>query len=328
MAWTKTYDGDEPQRINKWLGQSGVCSRREAEGLVEQGLISIDGVEVTEPGRKIVKGETLTLADAATKKLASAMSVVLNKPVDYVSAHPNEGEIPAIRLITKANLVGHSDSLPHRDSRLAPVGRLDKDSRGLLILTEDGVLTKSVIGPEADSEKEYLVTVRGVITPERVQDLCHGLMLDNRVLKPAIVTHERGQLLRFILTEGRNRQIRRMCDLVGLKVVDLFRIRIGHVHIGDLAEGKWRALTPAEREGLIHKSQVEYIPQPDPEPPTPEKSQYQQYRERIQNRDNRDKPREQFDRKSAGFKSGPQNSDRPPVRRKKKPSTRPKYPGS
>ncbi len=264
MAWTKTYDGEEPQRINKWLGQSGVCSRREAEGLVEQGLISIDGVKVTEPGRKIEKGETLTLADAATDKLASAMSVILNKPIDYVSAHPNEGEVPAVRLLTKANLSGQSETIPDRDTRLAPVGRLDKDSRGLLILTEDGVLTKAVIGPDADSEKEYLVTVNGTITHEKIRRLCHGLRMDGRALKPAIVTHEGGQVLRFILTEGRNRQIRRMAELVQLHVVDLFRIRIGHVHIGELSEGKWRTMTAGERDGLIDKSKADKSLKPDP----------------------------------------------------------------
>ncbi len=268
MAWTKTYDGEEPQRINKWLGQSGVCSRREAEGLVEQGLISIDGKTVTEPGRKIIKGETLTLADAATDKLSSAMSVILNKPIDYVSAHPNEGEVPAVRLLTKANLSGNSDSIPDRDTRLAPVGRLDKDSRGLLILTEDGVLTKAVIGPDADSEKEYLVTVNGTITHEKIRRLCHGLRMDGRDLKPAIVTHEGDQVLRFILTEGRNRQIRRMAELVQLHVVDLFRIRIGHVHIGDLPEGKWRPLSTNERDGLIDKSKADKSLKPDPKSST------------------------------------------------------------
>ena len=251
MAWTKTYDQDEPQRINKWLAQSGVCSRREAEALIEKGQVSIDGQTVTEPGRKIATGETLTLNDAATHRLENAITAVLNKPVDYVSAQPEHGQIPAARLVTQDNLVGQSSAIPTRDTRLAPVGRLDMDSRGLLLLTEDGVLTKAIIGPASQSEKEYLVKVTGQITPQRISRLCHGIALDGRQLRPAKVTQEGPQDLRFILTEGRNRQIRRMCELVGLQVIDLFRIRIGNVRIGDLPEGKWRALTDKERDGLI-----------------------------------------------------------------------------
>ena len=177
---------------------------------------------------------------------------MLNKPVGFISAQPEKGQTPAVRLVTKANLIGDSNAIPTRQTRLAPVGRLDMDSRGLLLLTEDGVLTKAVIGPESDIEKEYVVTVDGVITDAAVGKLRHGLTLDNRQLKPAKITREGGQVLRFKLREGRKRQIRRMCKLVGLTVVDLYRIRIGGVEIGDLPEGKWRALTDEERNSLIN----------------------------------------------------------------------------
>ena len=125
------------------------------------------------------------------------------------------------------------------------------DSRGLLLLSEDGVLAKAIIGPESDLEKEYLVTVTGRITPEKIARLCHGLTMDGRQLKPAKVSVVQGQELRFILKEGRNRQIRRMCELVGLHVMDLVRIRIGSLRLGDLPEGKWRVLDDAERAALI-----------------------------------------------------------------------------
>lgn len=248
MAWTRRYDEAEPQRVNKWLGQSGVCSRREAEVLIERGLISIDGETVTDTGRKILPGQTLRLADVDGP---AALSVVLHKPMGIVSAQPEPGQTPAVRLLTRAALVGESPSIPDRDTRLAPLGRLDMDSRGLLLLSEDGVLAKAIIGPESDLEKEYLVTVTGKITPEKIGRLRHGLTMDGRELKPARVSVVEGQQLRFILKEGRNRQIRRMCELVGLHVMDLVRIRIGSLRLGDLAEGKWRVLAPEERAALI-----------------------------------------------------------------------------
>jgi 23S rRNA pseudouridine2604 synthase len=254
MAWTRRYDEAEPQRINKWLGQSGVCSRREAEGLIAQGLVSIDGEVVQDAGRKILPGQTLTLADAGG---AGPMTVVLHKPMGFVSAQPEAGQIPAVRLLTREALDGEAPEIPDRDTRLAPLGRLDMDSRGLLILSEDGVLAKAIIGPESDLDKEYLVRVTGKITPDKIRLLCHGLKMDGRELKPAKVSVVEGQQLRFILKEGRNRQIRRMCELVGLHVMDLVRIRIGPLHLGDLEEGRWRVLTAAERETLIAASTPE-----------------------------------------------------------------------
>lgn len=248
MAWTRLYDEAEPQRVNKWLGQSGVCSRREAESLIEKGLISIDGETVTDTGRKILPGQTLTLSDGGP----AALSVVLHKPMGIVSAQPEQGQTPAVRLLTKATLIGESPQIPDRDTRLAPLGRLDMDSRGLLILSDDGVLAKAIIGPESDLEKEYLVRVTGKITPEKITRLCHGLSMDGRQLKPAKVTVSQTQELRFILKEGRNRQIRRMCELVGLHVMDLVRIRIGTLRLGDLPEGQWRVLDPHERAMLIN----------------------------------------------------------------------------
>ena len=250
MAFTRTYDGEEPVRVNKWLGQAGVCSRREAEGLIAEGLVSIDGEIVTDAGRKISAGQTLTLSARAEAALAAGVTIVLHKPVGYVSGQPEPGKIPAARLLTAANRIGAGDA-PSRDASLPPIGRLDEDSRGLLLLSSDGVVAKAVIGPQSELDKEYLVVVEGQVTEARLSRLRHGLELDGRQLKPARVTQVEPQRLRFVLKEGRNRQIRRMCDLVGLQVVDLLRIRIGPLALGDLPEGRWRALTPAERSSLV-----------------------------------------------------------------------------
>lgn len=250
MPWTRTYDEAEPQRVNRWLAQSGVCSRREAEGLIARGLVSIDGQVVSDAGRKIEPGQTLTLADEATGALSEALTVVLHKPVGVVSAQPEPGQVPAIRLLTRETLVGECPAIPDRDTRLAPVGRLDMDSRGLLILSEDGVVAKAVIGPQSELEKEYRVAVMGEITQARIARLSHGLELDGRRLKRADVSVISDGRLRIVLREGRNRQIRRMCELVDLKVVDLFRVRVGPVSLGNLAERSWRVLTAAERAAL------------------------------------------------------------------------------
>ena len=250
MSWTRTYDGVEPQRINKWLGQSGVCSRREAEGLIADGFVSIDGEVVTDAGRKILPGQTLTLSDDATGALDAAVTLMLHKPIGYVSGQPEPDKIPAVRLLTAANADDGSPDIP-ADASLPPIGRLDEDSRGLLLLSSDGVVAKAVIGPESDLPKEYMVRVAGEVTERKLALLRHGLSLDGRTLKPAEVTQLKPRRLRFILREGRNRQIRRMCELVGLEVTDLKRIRIGPLALGDLAEGRWRMLTAEERGKLI-----------------------------------------------------------------------------
>ena len=250
-AWTRLYQEPEPQRVNRWLAQSGVCSRREAEALIGQGLVSIDGVPVVDAGHKIQPGQTLVLADRAQAGLEAALTVVIHKPVGIVSSQPDPGQVPAVRLLTRAALWGDSPVIPDFGNRLAPVGRLDMDSRGLLILSEDGVVAKAVIGPESQLEKEYEVRVTGVVTERKIALLRHGLQLDGRVLKRARVTPMSEQKLRIVLTEGRNRQIRRMCDLVELRVVDLLRVRVGNLLLGDLPEGRWRVLTAEERAGLI-----------------------------------------------------------------------------
>jgi 23S rRNA pseudouridine2604 synthase len=179
------------------------------------------------------------------------MSVVLHKPRGVVSAHPEPGQIPAARLLTPQALWGPAAQVPAADTPLAPVGRLDMESRGLLVLSQDGVLAKALIGPASTLDKEYRVYVIGEVTPARLDRLRHGLELDGRALKPAEVDVISDQRLRFVLREGRNRQIRRMCELVDLKVADLFRVRIGPLTLGDMPEGRWRPLSAAERAALI-----------------------------------------------------------------------------
>ncbi|MEM9669394.1 MAG: pseudouridine synthase [Pseudomonadota bacterium] len=250
MSISKVYTGDEPQRVNKFMGQSGLSSRREAEELIEKGMVSIDGEVISSPGHKINPGQTLTLSKQAAKSLGAKFTAVIHKPVGIVSAQPEDGQIPAARLLTRENLTGPGRP-PSKAASLPALGRLDMDSRGLLLLSEDGVLAKALIGPESKMEKEYVVKVRGAITSDKLEMLRHGLELDDRKLKPARVTEMGGGRLRFILREGRNRQIRRMCDLVDLRVTDLLRVRIGSLKLCRLKEGKWRPLSRQERAALL-----------------------------------------------------------------------------
>jgi 23S rRNA pseudouridine2604 synthase len=192
--------------------------------------------------------------DAVHGQKQARFSVVLNKPVGVVSAQPESGQIPAVRLLTADALCGASAAIPDRNMSLAPLGRLDKDSRGLLILSDDGVLAKAIIGPASALDKEYLVRVAGPILEPKLALLRHGLRLDGRQLKPAKVSRAGAQLLRFTLREGRKRQIRRMCELVDLTVEDLFRTRIGPLRLDDLPEGRWRILTHEERGALLKAS--------------------------------------------------------------------------
>jgi 23S rRNA pseudouridine2604 synthase len=253
MIFRKTYEGAEPQRINKWLAQEGVCSRREAEALIAQGAVRIDGARVEDPGRKIEPGQTIEIGETVARP---QFSIILNKPVGYVSAQPEGIQIPAARLLTRANLHGEAAHLPTKHTSLAPLGRLDQDSRGLLLLSEDGVLAKAVIGPESKLDKEYIVRVAGAVNEKKLALLRHGLSLDGRQLKPAKVSQIEPSVLRFVLIEGRNRQIRRMCEAVALEVIDLRRTRIGPLQLGDLPEGRWRPLTAQERNTMIAASKI------------------------------------------------------------------------
>ena len=241
----------EKVRLSKVMSERGLCSRREADGYIEQGLVFVDGVKITQLGTRIFPDQQITLAKSAQSQQTARVTILLNKPVGYVSGQAEEGYRPAVTLITPdAHVNGDKSAL--RFSRahlrgLAPAGRLDIDSLGLLVLTQDGRIAKQLIGEDSAIEKEYLVRVDGRLTKEGLRLLNHGLSLDGKQLKPAKVGWQNDDQLRFVLHEGRKRQIRRMCELVGLRVTGLKRVRIGNVMLGDLPVGKWRYLRDDER---------------------------------------------------------------------------------
>lgn len=239
-------------RLSKLLAERGLASRREADEWIEAGWVRVGGVPAV-LGQRVQPDAAIEIDDAARNQQAQRVTVLLHKPIGFVSGQAEDGYEPAKVLVTPANR-WREDKLPlkfhpgHLRS-LAPAGRLDIDSTGLLVLTQDGRIAKLLIGDDSRAEKEYLVRVQPLPawSPEKIGLLQHGLVLDGKALKPARVSWANEDQLRFVLREGRKRQIRRMCELVGLKVVGLKRVRIGSVVLGKLPPGQWRYLRPDER---------------------------------------------------------------------------------
>lgn len=225
-----------------------MCSRREADAYIERGWVFVNGERVSELGVRIDPNAEIHLAGEAKQRQSDRVTILLHKPLGYVSAQAEDGHTPAVSLITAESQYKREGPLfrPALLRGLAPAGRLDIDSTGLLVLTQDGRVARQLIGDDSEVEKEYLVRVSGDLVPGGLELLNHGLELDGRKLRQAQVEWAREGTLRFRLREGRKRQIRRMCELVGLKVVALKRIRIGRVLLGDLPPGQWRFLRADE----------------------------------------------------------------------------------
>ena len=232
------------------MGELGLCSRREAEAWIVNGWVKVDGQVVDTLGTRVSPQARIEVDPAARRHQASQVTILLHKPVGYVSGQPEDGYEPAIMLVRPENRWAGDDSqIEFRDEHLrglAPAGRLDIDSTGLLVFTQDGRVAKQLIGQDSSVEKEYLVRVEGVLPDEGLQRLRHGLVLDGVRLRPAQVSWQNADQLRFVLREGRKRQIRRMCEQVGLVVTGLKRVRSGRIRLGGLPPGQWRYLRPDE----------------------------------------------------------------------------------
>ncbi|MBX3656818.1 MAG: rRNA pseudouridine synthase [Ramlibacter sp.] len=268
-------------RLNKRMAELGLCSRREADDWIARGWVRVNG-EVAAMGVKVLPDARIEVDRQAHGQQEQRVTLLLNKPMGYVSGQAEDGHEPAVSLINPRTHWRQDTARlrfsPPQLRGLAPAGRLDIDSIGLLVLTQDGRVARQLIGEDSVMEKEYLVRVRtlgsgpalragapaeelqaidesdpvttnvqSVFPPAQLARLRHGLSLDGQPLKPARVDWQNPEQLRFVLTEGKKRQIRRMCELVGLKVVGLKRIRIGRVVLGALPVGQWRYLGPHER---------------------------------------------------------------------------------
>lgn len=244
-------------RLSKRMSELGLCSRREADEWISKGWVKVDGQVVSELGSKVRPDQKITIDRKAQDQQNERVTIILNKPLGYVSGQAEDGHEPARILITPRNR-WIDDPSPRRFNpsqlkNLVPAGRLDINSTGLLVLTQDGRIAKTIIGENSSVEKEYIVRVamtdgrsNSEFPPAKLALLNHGLELDGKPLEKAEVSWLNEDQLKFVLREGRNRQIRRMCDLVGLKVLALKRVRVGNVRLGKLPVGKWRYLEDGE----------------------------------------------------------------------------------
>ena len=274
-------------RLNKRMAELRMCSRREADAWIEKGWVKVNGLVAT-MGQQVTLADRITVDKVAEDQQLQQVTVLLHKPMGYVSGQAEDGHEPAVMLFNPRNHWRGDSSrqrfTPGQLRGLAPAGRLDIDSTGLLVLTQDGRVARQLIGEDSELEKEYLVrvaytghdnpaaanaasatyggratqlssiedndrvtsNVQAVFPKAQLERLRHGLSLDGKPLKPAQVDWQNPEQLRFVLTEGKKRQIRRMCEQVGLKVVGLKRIRMGRVTLGALPAGQWRYLGPNE----------------------------------------------------------------------------------
>lgn len=240
---------DEQPRLSKRMSELGLCSRREAEAWIVAGWVRVDGIIVDVLGSRVRREAQIEIDPRARAQQNELVTVILHKPIGYVSGQAEDGYEPATVLIRPENRWSGDDSARRFDTRhllgLAPAGRLDIDSTGLMVYTQDGRIAKHLIGGN-DVEKEYLVRIEGALSNAGLERLRHGLTLDGVKLKPAKVVWQNADQLRFGLREGRKRQIRRMCEIVGLKVTGLKRVRTGRVALGALPVGHWRYLRADE----------------------------------------------------------------------------------
>ncbi len=245
----------EPLRLSKRMSELGLCSRREADEWIARGWVRVDGKVVSELGSKVLPNQKITVDKQASAEQSKRVTILINKPMGFVSGQAEDGYKPAVTLVGPDTRWKEDKAptqfQPMQLRSLVPAGRLDIDSVGLLVLTQDGRVAKHLIGQDSEIEKEYLVRVQypqpGRLPPEKLKLLNHGLSLDGKALQPAKVQWQNDDQLRFVLKEGKKRQIRRMCEAVGLKVVGLKRVRIGKVLLGNLPPGQWRYLRPDEK---------------------------------------------------------------------------------
>ncbi|MBT9477148.1 pseudouridine synthase [Polaromonas sp.] len=246
-------------RLNKRMADLGLCSRREADDWIARGWVRVNGTPAV-MGQPVAADARIVVAREAEQQQRQQVTILINKPVGYVSGQAEDGHEPAVVLVQPENRWRECNSRMRWGFEqlrgLAPAGRLDIDSIGLLVLTQDGRVARQLIGEDSDIEKEYLVrvsygaeavNVQAAFPPERLALLCHGLSLDGQPLRPAQVSWQNPEQLRFVLKEGKKRQIRRMCEQVGLFVTGLKRVRIGRVNLGHLPIGQWRYLAPHEQ---------------------------------------------------------------------------------
>lgn len=225
-------------RLNKYIAYLNIASRREADKLIKDGKVKVNGEIIINPAIQVAENDKI-ICDIENYK-NEKIYIKLNKPVGYVVSNNKKEGKPIYKL------------LDEKLKKLYPVGRLDKDSKGLILFTNDGIFSKKIIGEESECEKEYYVKLEGNISDSALKKLEFGISLDGKKLKPAIVKRVSKNSFNIILKEGRNRQIRRMCEKVGFEVILLKRLRISNIYLNDLQEGKFEYLTKDEINSILN----------------------------------------------------------------------------
>lgn len=225
-------------RLNKYIAYLNIASRREADKLIKDGKVKVNGEIIINPAIQVGENDKI-ICDIEDYK-SEKIYIKLNKPVGYVVSNNKKEGKPIYKL------------LDEKLKKLYPVGRLDKDSKGLILFTNDGVFSRKIIGEESECEKEYYVKLEGNILDGALKKLEFGISLDGKKLKPAIVKRVSKNSFNIILKEGRNRQIRRMCEKVGFEVILLKRLRISNIYLNDLQEGKFEYLTKDEINSILN----------------------------------------------------------------------------
>lgn len=223
-------------RLNKYIGESGYCSRREADKLIEKGIVKINN-KIAVMGDKVSPGDKVYINNKLISSTNDFVYIALNKPV-------------GITCTTEHKVCGNIVDFIGHDKRIFPIGRLDKDSQGLIFLTNDGDIVNKILRAGNNHEKEYIVTVNKPITQEFIQKMSNGVPILDTITKKCVVKREGKYVFRIILTQGLNRQIRRMCSYLGYEVTKLERIRIMNVSLTNLSIGKWRYLSKKELEKI------------------------------------------------------------------------------
>jgi 23S rRNA pseudouridine2604 synthase len=224
-------------RLNKYISETGLCSRREADARIEAGRVTINGVVAT-LGMQVAAGDVVCVDGKPVAGEQQHVYLALNKPVGIIST-------------TERHVADNILDLVDYPERIFPIGRLDKDSEGLILLTNNGDIVNEILRSENEHEKEYVVTVDRPVTEIFLNGMASGVRILGTVTKPCKVTRVAAAAFRIVLTQGLNRQIRRMCSFFGYKVVRLQRIRIVNLTLDGLKPGQWRELTPAEIRGLL-----------------------------------------------------------------------------
>lgn len=228
----------EGERLQKALAAAGIASRRHAEELIADGRVAVNGKTVTQPGTKVLPNDRISVDGKSVSRTPHHVYVMLNKPADILcTAHDERGRRTVLDLVQTRQ-------------RVYPVGRLDLDSEGLLLLTNDGELTFRLLHPRHEIDKEYLVWLDRSPTEDELRQLREGVEIEGGRTAPAKVVRKAGGALSLTLHEGRKRQVRQMAATLGLEVQHLLRIRIGPLSLGKLKTGEWRELRPEELEAL------------------------------------------------------------------------------